>query len=86
MASNALIDDLPYWNGRYFTSSSMLSEQGKQLPRDIHRRFEVQGQLLELVSNRGRHLYFDNVKRHLIEVKIVSTKPGSILGAGCKEF
>jgi hypothetical protein len=64
----------------------MCIEQGKHISGDIHRWLEVQRQLLELVSNRGWHLDFNDVKRHLVEAKIVPTKSGSIRGTGGKEF
>jgi hypothetical protein len=64
----------------------MLIKQGEHIPGDIHRRLEVERQLLELLSYHSWHLYFNDVKRYLVEAKVVPTKPGSVFGTGRKEF
>ena len=64
----------------------MLIEQGEQIPGDIHGWLEVERHLLELLSYRSWHVYFNDVKRDLVETKVVPTKPGSVFGTGCKEF
>jgi len=80
------LDDLPRWDRRYLTNSGMLIEQVEHIPGDIHCWLEVERQLLELLSYRSWHLYFNDVKRYLVEAKVVPTKSGSVFGTGCKEF
>jgi hypothetical protein len=64
----------------------MTIQQGERIPRDTHRRLEVQCQRLELINHRGWYLDFYEMKRHPVEAKILSPKSGRILGAGGKEF
>lgn len=64
----------------------MLIEQGEHIPGDIHGQLEVGRQLLELLNYRSWHLYFNDMKRYLVEAKVIPTKPGSVFGTGYKEF